>query len=153
MIRGILGLAPALLVATGLAAGEYDEAMPNPSLSPEEVVRIQVGALGDNDNPSPDAGIETSFRFASPANKVMTGPIERFKVMVHGPHYEPMVNHRSASFENIVIDGDNASIDVILLTKDDTILGYRFTLSRQLGGGCPGCWMTDSVAPFTVEMS
>ena len=46
-----------------------------------------------------------------------------------------------------------AAIDVIVLTRDNVVLGYRFTLSRQLGGSCVGCWMTDSVAPFPVEMS
>ena len=153
IIRGLLELAGAALLASGLAAGEFDQARPDPSLSPEEVVRIQVGALGENDNPNPDSGIETTFRFASPANRVMTGPIERFKVMVHGPNYAPMVDHRSASFENLAIDGDNAMIDVIVLSKDDLFLGYRFTLSRQVRGSCPGCWMTDGVAPFSVEMS
>ena len=94
-----------------------------------------------------------TFRFASPANKVMTGPVERFKKMVHSPGFEPLIDYRSASYENLVIDGDNAVIDVILLGKDDLFIGYRFTLSRQRGGACVGCWMTDSVVPFTVEMS
>ena len=152
-MRGLLGLAAAAALATGLAAGEFEAAQPDPALSPEEVVRIQVGALGENDDPAPDSGVEISFRFASPANKMMTGPIKRFKIMVHSPHYEPMIDHRSATFENVVIDGDNAAIDVIVLTKDNAFLGYRFTLSRQLGGSCVGCWMTDSVAPFPIEMS
>ena len=152
-MRGLLGLAAAAALATGLAAGEFEAAQPDAALSPEEVVRIQVGTLGENDDPGPDSGVEVSFRFVSPANKMMTGPIERFKVMVHSPHYEPMINHRSATFENVVIDGDNAAIDVILLTKDNDFRGYRFVLSRQIVGSCVGCWMTDSVAPFPVEMS
>ena len=93
-MRGLLGLAAAAALATGLAAGEFEAAQPDAALSPEEVVRIQVGALGENDDPGPDSGVEVSFRFVSPANKMMTGPIERFKVMVHSPHYEPMINHR-----------------------------------------------------------
>ena len=153
MIRGLLGLMAAAAFASTLAAGEFDDARPDPSLGPEEVVRIQVGALGNNDDPHPDNGIEITFRFASPANKVMTGPIERFKIMVHGPRFEPMLYYRSASYENLVIDGDNAAIDVILFGKDNAFLGYRFTLSRQSGGSCAGCWMTDAVVPFTVEMS
>jgi len=153
VIRGLLGLAAAVAVAAGLAAGEFDDARPDPSLTPEEVVRIQMGALGENDDPTLDRGAEITFRFASPANKALTGPIARFKMMVHSPNYEPMIDHRSARYENVVIDRDNATIDVIVLTKDNAFLGYRFTLSRQLGGGCAGCWMTDSVVPFTVEMS
>ena len=153
MIRGFLGLMAAAAVASTLAAGEFGDARPDPSLGPEEVVRIQIGALGDNDDPHPDNGIGVTFRFASPANKVMTGPVERFKAMVHSPGFQPLIDYRSASYENLVIDGDNAAIDVILLGKDSIFVGYRFTLSRQRGGACAGCWMTDSVVPFTVEMS
>lgn len=152
-MRGLLGLLAAAAFASTLAAGDLDDARPDPSLGPEEVVRIQIGALGENDNPHPDNGIEVTFRFASPANKVMTGPVECFKKMVHSPGFEPLIDYRSASYENLVIDGDNAVIDVILLGKDDLFIGYRFTLSRQRGGACVGCWMTDSVVPFTVEMS
>ena len=66
-MRGLLGLAAAAALATGLAAGEFEAAQPDAALSPEEVVRIQVGALGENDDPGPDSGVEVSFRFVSPA--------------------------------------------------------------------------------------
>ena len=86
----------------------------------------------------------TLWGFASTWEMRLTGPI---------PRPERTITHRSATFENVVIDGDNAAIDVILLTKDNDFRGYRFVLSRQIVGSCVGCWMTDSVAPFPVEMS
>jgi hypothetical protein len=49
---------------------------PSPLLSPDEVVKIQVAALKDND--ASNSGIELTFRFASPENRSTTGPLDRF---------------------------------------------------------------------------
>ena len=57
-----------------------EQLQPNPNLTPEDVIRIQVEALQNND--SQDTGIEITFRFASPANRQLTGPLNRFKRMV-----------------------------------------------------------------------
>lgn len=37
---------------------------PDPKYSPEDVVRFQIEALGQNDKPYENAGIEFAFRFA-----------------------------------------------------------------------------------------
>ena len=95
-------------------------------------------------------GIEETFDFASPADKRMIGPFERFKVMVHNPIYEPMINHRNAKYENLIVEGEYARIDVILNSKEGEYLGYRFILSRQHGNQHEGSWMTDAVIRFNV---
>jgi len=45
-------------------------ALPRPSveLEPQDVVKIVAEALSNNDEPYANAGIETTFSFASPAN-------------------------------------------------------------------------------------
>lgn len=123
---------------------------PDPSLSPRDVVSIQIKALQKNDTPYENRGIEVTFNFASPTNKRVTGPIERFAVMVRSPIYGPMINHRTANYENLIIEGEVATIDVVLTSKDGEHLGYRFTLSRQHGNQYEGSWMTDAVVPFEV---
>ncbi len=145
---------PIALVAAFIstAAAAADLTGPDPSLTPEQVARIQVEALGRNDEPYPDKGIEITWNFASLGNKHVTGPLRRFTRMVHDPVYEPMVNHRGAQYENVRIEGDTARLDVILLSKEGRFVGYRFTLSRQKGGPCDGCWMTDAVARFQVTV-
>ncbi len=95
-------------------------------------------------------GIEVTFNFASPANRRMTGPLERFKEMVRNPVYGPMINHRDAKYENLVVEGEFARIDVVLNSKEGEYLGYRFILSRQHGNEYEGSWMTDAVIPFNV---
>ncbi len=145
--------AAALLVVLGTAAGAADmlRTEPDPSLSPRDVVGIQIEALRNNDIPYEGRGIEVTFNFASPANKRMTGPLERFKSMVHGPAYQPMINHRGARFENLLVENESARIDVILQSRQGEYLGDRFILSRQHGKRYEGSWMTDAVYRFNVE--
>ena len=78
------------------------------------------------------------------------GPLERFKVMVRNPVYGPMINHRSAEYENVRVEDDFAQVDAILQSKDGQYLGYRFMLSRQRGNEYEGSWMTDAVYRFDV---
>ncbi len=139
-----------VVLATPVGASHLPQTEPVPSLSPRDVVSIQIEALGNNDSPYENRGIEVTFNFASPANKSLTGPLERFNVMIRNPTYGPMIDHRSASYENLVVEGDSARIDVILRSKEGVYLGYRFFLSRQHGNAYEGSCMTDAVIPFDI---
>ena len=139
------------LQATSEAIGAQSELRPRPAYPPDKVVSIQIEALGDNDRPHPDAGIEITFRFASPANKEVTGPLPRFIEMVHNPAYRPMLNHGGARYGKLKREGDQASQTVILKTGDGSRVGYLFRLSRQSEAPYKDCWMTDSVMRFEVR--
>lgn len=125
---------------------EYRRLEPNPALSPEAVIKIQLGALQHND--STDQGIEITFRFASPDNKRFTGPLQKFTRMINNPLYKPMLNHQSARYGPIEISGDHATQRVTVIDAKGQAITYVFSLSRQTKPPCMGCWMTDSV---TVE--
>ncbi len=139
-----------VVLVTPLGATHLPRTEPDPSLSPQDVVSIQIEALRNNDTPYENRGIEVTFNFASPVNKRMTGPLERFKVMVRNPVYGPMINHRNAKYENLRVEGEFARIDVILSSIEGEYLGYRFILSRQHGNQYEGSWMTDAVIRFNV---
>ena len=139
-----------VVLAAPVGASHFPLTEPDPSLSPEDVVSIQIEALRQNDTPHEDRGIEVTFNFASPTNKRVTGPLERFKAMVRSPVYGPMIDHRSAEYVNVRVEGDVAQVDVILLSKDGQYLGYRFMLSRQHDNRYEGSWMTDSVSRFNI---
>jgi hypothetical protein len=128
-----------------------DALTPHPGRAPGDVVRIQLNALAKNDNPYKDAGIETTFRFASPANKQATGPLSRFIRMLYNPLYSPMLDNQAASYGDLIVEGDRARQPVILMTADDQRVGYMFFLSKQKGGPFDQCWMTDSVIRFEVD--
>ncbi len=150
-MKKILRLTLLLVVlAAPAGASHLPQTGPDPSLSPEDVVSIQIEALQHNDTPYEDRGIEVTFNFASPTNKRVTGPLERFKVMVRSPVYGPMIDHRGAQYENVRVEGDLALVDVILLSNDGQYHGYRFRLSRQHGNQYEGSWMIDAVSRFSI---
>lgn len=134
---------PAILVLT--STNEATDPDPSPDLAPEEVVRIQVEALQTNDEPEDDAGIATAFRFASPENQAATGPLDRFTEMVKGPVYRDMLGFERATYSEMRVQGDEAAQRVVLEHADGRRAAYVFGLSRQRGGECDGCWMTDAV--------
>ena len=123
--------------------------LPEPSieLAPADVVRIVVGALARNDEPHVDAGIETTFNFASPANKVNTGPLSRFIRMVKAPPYGIMVDHAGSEFSEVVLMGDKAYQMVRLTAPDGRAVIFAFRLSKQQYGEFRNMWMTDAVWP------
>lgn len=118
---------------------------PRPDLSPEDVVSIQLEALRHNDSPSRDAGIATTFRFASPANRVAAGPLDNFADLVKTSAYRAMINHRRVERGPMHVDGDDARQRVVVYSATGARVPYMFFLSRQHGGPCDGCWMTDGV--------
>jgi len=137
----------ALLVVLAAPAGatHLPQVEPDPSLLARDVVSIQIEALQNNDTPYENRGIELAFNFASPANKRITGPLERFKLLVRNPIYGPMIDHLSAEYRNVKVEGGVAQIDVFLNSREGEYLGYRFILSRQHGNQYEGSWMTDAV--------
>ena len=132
-------------LATGLA--QIPELTPEPRLSPEQVVVYQVGALQHNDDPRADAGIERVFRFASPSNKELTGPLEKFVSIVKSPAYSPMVNNLASSIVGSRIEGDHAKVAIKVTPEKGSQLTYLFVLTKQHEGKFSDCWMTDSVVP------
>jgi len=123
---------------------------PDSTLSPEAVVRLQVQALGENDIPYEDAGIEAAFTFASPANKKATGPLSRFRTLFDTAQYGPMIDHQGATYSAPQVDDGVARMGVILTTDDGTRVGYLFQLSKQTAPPYEGCWMTDAVRRVPV---
>ena len=120
---------------------------PRLDLHPEDVVRIVINALANNDQPYSNAGIETTFAFASPANKVNTGPLEKFTLMVKGPPYGIMVDHVKSEFSELVYVDKKAYQMVQLTARDGRAVVFAFRLSRQVDGEFEDMWMTDAVWP------
>jgi hypothetical protein len=126
------------------------DAAPRPSvdLQPGDVVRIVIDALAHNDEPCADAGIETAFYFASPANRVNTGPLDRFTQMVKSPPYGIMLDHVESEFSEIVFSGNEAYRMVNLTAANGSATVIAFRLGKQPGGEFEGMWMTDAVWPL-----
>ena len=143
----------AFLVAGLASAGIVEKSpaleLPRPSLqqAPADVVRIVIEALANNDDPYEDAGIATTFAFASPANKVNTGPLSKFTRMVKNPAYGIMINHVEHEFSEVVMTERQAYQMVRIRGASGAEVIFAFRLSRQLEGEYAGMWMTDAVWP------
>ncbi len=142
-----------LLLILGLFTGCNQENLnlsdqPNLSLTPKEVVVSQLKALKSNDKPNPDHGIIVAFAFASPTNKINTGPINRFKQMLKSPAYNPLINCKAYKVSKHFIDFNEAQFFVKIDNKDGTSNDYIFELSKQIDGEFEGYWMTEAVIPI-----
>ena len=130
------------------ALGSINTSYPNPELKANEIVSLQLMAMQQND--FSNHGIEITYRFASPQNKVQTGPLSRFIMLVKNPAYRPLLNHLDATFINLKVEGNVAIQEVIITTSKGTRKGFRFLLSLQQGEQFKDCWMTDAVVPFEI---
>ena len=136
-------LVPVVLLLASSPEGKPDPE-PSPEMTPEEVVRVQVEALRQNDEPYDGAGIEAAWRFASPANRRATGPLPRFAEMIE-LGYADMLGFERAEYGPMRVEGGQAAQWVTLVQADGSRSAYVFGLSRQEGGPYDGCWMTDAV--------
>jgi hypothetical protein len=118
---------------------------PDPKLSPEQVMRAVLDALKENN--ANDDGIRTTFKFASPANQAVTGPVERFIPMVKNPAYRALINHRSAKVGRVEHKDDRAAAYVLVVDANGHAAYFVWQLSRQKEGELKDCWLTDGVAP------
>ena len=88
------------------------------------------------------------FEYASPSNKAVTGPVERFGMMirmaypsmVHWESYE-ITDVEESSWDRYAVMGQCAAFRVHLLPMMET---FGWVVSKQ----DDGCWMTDSVIPM-----
>ncbi len=126
------------------AALKVHDAVPKPEMEPRDVVLTVLEALRLNDQPRKDAGITTTFRFASPENQKVTGPIEHFTQIVKHPSYRPMLNHKAANLDPTRRVGDRAFLHARLTTSEGMVVEYDFLLSKDPKSQC---WLTDGVMP------
>jgi hypothetical protein len=118
---------------------------PSPELEPLEVVQIQLEALREND--LSNEGIELTYRFASPANRRVTGPLVRFIEMIRSDPYDRLLNHLKASYGEIRVTGDQAYLIVNVTDRLGEQITYHWQLTRLSSGEYKDCWMTNAVIP------
>jgi len=134
-----------LLLTTNILKAEIVK--PNKQLKPFEVLSIQLNSLKNNNVPYKDAGIEQTWEFAHPLNKIMTGPLDSFKEMIYSKNYQLLINH--VSFEATILSksDDRFVYTVDILSKDKKKYNYVWQIERVKEEGVfKDCWMTVSVS-------
>ena len=120
---------------------------PDITLKPLDVLVIQLNSLQNNDYPYRDAGIEQTWEFAHPNNKIMTGPLKKFKQMIYSKSYEILISHENNEI-TILYETNNKSVyKVYILSKDKKKYYYIWQIEKVLlDGDLKNCWMTTGVS-------
>ena len=120
---------------------------PSSYLKPMEVLSIQLNSLKNNNFPYKDAGIEQTWEFAHPENKINTGPLNNFKKMLKNEIYSILLNHKDHKIEEIYNNKKIAIYDVIILGSDNFYYEFKWQVERYDGqGSLKNCWLTTAVS-------
>ena len=128
---------------------------PTPEINPEEVVKIQLSSLMNNNEPYLNAGIEQTWEFAHPSNRAFTGPIQRFTQMMYAPSYAVMLDHKKHDIIEVKLGKNIAYFFIELTSIDGKMFGFKWTLEKvKEEGGFKDCWMTTGVStPMPLSTS
>ena len=120
---------------------------PNSNLKPSDVLMIQLNSLKNNNNPYKDAGIEQAWEFAHPSNRMVTGPLERFKKMIYSNSYRILISHENNKTIILKKTPNKFVYKVYVLSKDKKKYYYIWKIEKVLKEGkLKGCWMTTGVS-------
>ena len=120
---------------------------PSSTLKPLDVLMIQLNSLKNNNTPYKDAGIEQTWEFAHPNNKLATGPLERFKKMIYSDSYKILISHENNEAIILKESSNKLVYKVYVLTKDKKKYYYIWQVEKVLTEGkLKNCWMTSGVS-------
>ena len=124
-----------------------DLLVPNNSILPADVVKIQLVGLMNNDKEYKDSGIEQTWKFAHPNNKKATGPLDNFKRMIKGDTYQMMLNHLSHTVTQLGSSEKWAQFEVVILDKNKIYHKFNWQVEKFLeDGDLKDCWLTTMVS-------
>ena len=132
-----------------------DLLIPDNSILPSKVIKIQLDALMNNDKEFEDSGIEQTWNFAHPNNKRNTGPLPNFKMMIKGNSYQMLLNHLSHTITELGSSDNWAQFEVVILDKDKIYHKFNWQVEKFLmEGPLQGCWLTTIVSrPISLGSS
>ncbi len=117
---------------------------PNKNLDPYDVLKIQLEALKNNEKD--DNGIEQTWLFAHPDNRKVTGPYNKFRIMIYSEQYKYLINHKSHKI-NLITNSPNSYIyRVEILTDNKKLFFYEWHVQKGNDLDCKNCWFTSAVS-------
>ena len=120
---------------------------PNSDIKPVLVVKIQLKGLMKNDLPYKDQGIEQTWEFAHPNNKIFTGPINRFKEMLKGESYKMLIDHANHEIKEIYRNDELAIFEVTVMDNEKKYFKFKWQVEKYLNDGpLENCWLTTVVS-------
>lgn len=149
-MRRLILIFIAALMLTGKAGAATDVITPDPSITPDQVVAIQLLALQRNDTPEPDYGIRQTWAFAHPQNREMTGPFPRFASMIKSATYKDLINHRSHTITLTYKTESWVRFEVLMEDQKGRVLSFHWVVKKVSTSPFEDCWMTSAVTAPTL---
>ena len=120
---------------------------PSKEIKPDQVVKIQLKGLMNNNSPYTDLGIEQTWEFAHPKNKKFTGPLEKFKKMIKGDSFNMLVDHKEHEIKQVYLDENVATFLVTILDSDKNYYKFKWQVEKYNDEGpLKDCWLTTAVS-------
>ena len=137
----------AIIFLLNLTISKAELQIPNNTILPAEVIKIQLIGLMNNDEKFNDSGIEQTWNFAHPENKKNTGPLPNFKMMIKSRSYQMLLNHLSHTITNVGSSDKWAQFEVIILDKDKIYHKFNWQVEKYTSEGTlKDCWLTTMVS-------
>ncbi len=134
-----------LFFSTSFAYSEVIK--PNKKIKPQEVIKIQLNGLKKNDLSYKDSGIEQTWEFAHPSNKIFTGPLEKFKRMIKGESYKMLLNHKEHKISEVYSDENKAIFEVVVMDDSKKYFMFKWQVEKySKKGPLKNCWLTTIVS-------
>ena len=149
MMSKILRLIFSILLFVNLNTlqSKADLKVPNKLILPDEVIKIQLEGLMNNNKGFKDSGIEQTWNFAHPNNKKNTGPLPNFKVMIKGKTYQMLLDHLSHTITELGASDKWAQFEVIILDREKIYHKFNWQVEKYAEDGpLKDCWLTTMVS-------
>ena len=136
-----------LIFLLNLSISKAELKIPNKTILPVDVIKIQLNGLMNNDEKFKDSGIEQTWNFAHPENKKNTGPLPNFKMMIKSKSYQMLLNHLSHTITDVGSGDKWAQFEVIILDQDKIYHKFNWQVEKfTMDGPLKDCWLTTMVS-------
>jgi hypothetical protein len=120
---------------------------PNIEIEPDQVVKIQLNGLMNNDKPNSDHGIKQTWEFAHPLNKKYTGPLPRFINLLKSESYKMLINHLDSEIIEVFKSSNQYGFEITILGNDKKYYKFQWVVEKYYDEGpLKNCWLTTSVS-------
>mgnify|MGYP001500052114 CR=1 FL=1 len=120
---------------------------PQKGIEPNQVVKIQLNGLKNNDKPDLNDGIKQTWEFAHPENKKYTGPLPRFIILLKSKSYSMLINHLDSEIIEIFKSNNKYGYEVTILGSDKKYYKFQWVVEKYYKDGpLKDCWLTTSVS-------
>ena len=130
-----------------IVTAKADLIKPKIDIKPNQVVKIQLSGLMNNDQPNTDDGIKQTWEFAHPSNKKYTGPLPKFINLLKSPSYKMLINHLDNEIIEVFKSSNQYGFEVTILGSDKKYYKFQWVVEKyNKEGPLKDCWLTTSVS-------